>query len=123
MPTSLGIEKMDITFCFEPPRTFKDETGMGRQPIRQLPWCFVRFNDPGEEQKYVMPLPPSVMSCGNGIYTEGMKNIIQAEPGTFVMSYGRAFMTYMDNVPWPVSKHSHGRENDVDDSVHWFGGG
>ena len=107
-----SIEKASITFCFEQQSRLHDPSGEGKTPVRQLPWCFVRFNDPGEGRDYVMPLPPGAISVGNGIYTDELKDITISEIASMTFPYGRGFIEYMTNSPFPFGEQ---------EQVHFFG--
>src|SRR3990170_1485922 len=126
--TEQGIAQAEITFCME---KIKNNNGYrdleDRDSVRQLPWCFVRFNDPGEERKYVMPLPPGAMILGSGIHGQGMLDVqMPVEGGVPIhYEYGRAFLEWMPFLPFPLDNGAGARSSgDAAGTVavHFFGG-
>jgi len=119
------IESAEITYCLERIGNFRDDYGYGRKPVRQLPWAFVRFGGAGEDRKYVMPIPPNVAMMGSGINDAlvGLTVSVTSQPLHF--TYGRAFIEYMPNQPFPFENSTGPRSNGDpagDVAVHFFGG-
>lgn len=118
------MDSAEITFCLETIGNFRDDTGHGRQPVRQLPWAFIRFGDAGEERKYVMPIPFNNMIMGCGI-NDALAGITFTTPSSALyFTYGRAFIEYMPNKPFPLENGAGPRANGDPAgpvSIHFFG--
>jgi len=117
----LAMDRADITFCIE--RSIDKE---GRAFVHQLPWCFVRFNAPGQERKYLMPLPPQCLIMGS-VVRDGLADLYgPVDGGTPIhYKYGRGFIEWMPNKPFPLENMTGPRSNGDPAgavAIHFFGG-
>jgi hypothetical protein len=86
----------------------------------------VRFNDNGEGRDYVMPLPPHALIMGSGV-NDGLLDVNSPVEGGTPAHYkfGRAFIEYMPNRPFPLDNQQKAPSNgDAGGTVaiHFFGG-
>jgi len=102
--TADAMSKAEVTYCYE-----RDELSPGTQ--RQLPWCFVRFGDVGEERKYLAPVDAI------GLLADRSASVY------------RAFAEYMPFRRFPLESGRPARVNNADDTnkpgpvgIHFFGG-
>lgn len=130
--TTQSMEQADVTFVFETLSRVevRDDDGYGRNAIRQLPWCFLKFEDPtaAEERKYVQPLAPELVTCG--INQSELRDMSYGEttPG-MSWAFGRAFLEYGPFAPFPYEQFRPSRSNGSGDdenidgpmAIHFFG--
>jgi len=121
-----ALDEAEWTFCIERQNGYRDDYGHGRTPVRVLPWVFVRLNSDGASRDYVMPLPAQANVMGSGVHS-ALKDI---KFGTEVdralyYRYGRAFIEYMPNKPFPLESAEAARSNGDpggEIAIHFFGG-
>ena len=123
----VAMDTAQITFCIERIISGSGYLDLeGRANVQQLPWCFVRFNAPGEERRYVMPLPPQSLIMGSGV-RDALADLYGPVNGGTPMhyKYGRGFIEWMPNKPFPLVNMTGPRSSgDAAGAVaiHFFGG-
>jgi hypothetical protein len=113
--TDRGIDQAEYTFCYE-----KRERPGSLPELVRLPWALVRFGDPGEDRKYVTPLP-NVAFAGS----TGQSAASNSEIGWIPY---RQFYEMMPNLPFPLesSRPAVSGDPEADNApgvwaVHFFG--
>ena len=122
------MEQAEYTFLFEKlPNNapYRDATGYGRVTVKQLPWCFIRFADDGEDRKYVQPLSPIQMMCGGGGHQSQLRDLTFAETVSVCSTHGVSFMEFAEFAPFPYERYARVPSDDRVGgpiAIHFFGG-